>query len=225
MIKVFRVMVMGLVLACILLGIWQLRGPHPARQFSDPVAAALRVLKPVAVAVPEPEFQAPLTATASKHDAETSPVRNAESTSPTVKNRCWRTGPLDEGEIRAVLKRFAAPEYGARVIQETRHDKVADWVYLPPLPSSAAAREEQRRLGDLGVQDLAGVTTGPMRNGLSLGLFAEPGGALRRVAELKALGVTARIEPRYRDLERNFMVVRSATVPDAEHSWRSVACE
>ncbi|MGB2941703.1 MAG: hypothetical protein WBB79_02580, partial [Candidatus Macondimonas sp.] len=69
------------------------------------------------------------------------------------------------------------------------------------------------------------VTTGPMRNALSLGLFVEPGGALRRVAELKALGVTARIEPRYRDLERNFMVVRSATVPDARHSWRPVACE
>jgi hypothetical protein len=214
---------MGLVLACVMLGIWQLRGVHPTRAASEPVAVALQVSRPVAV--PEPEFQAPLTSTVSEHDAGTSPVRNAESASPAVQNRCWRTGPLDEGEVRAVLKRFAAPEYGARVIQETRHDKVADWVYLPPLSSSAAAREEQRRLGDLGVEDLAVVTTGPMRNGLSLGLFAEPNGALRRVAELKALGVAAHIEPRYRDLQRNFMVVRSVAMPDAAHSWRSVACE
>ena len=127
--------------------------------------------------------------------------------------------------MRTVLKRFAAPEFNARLVQEARRDKVADWVYFPPLATLAAAREEQRRLVDLGVQDLAVVTTGPMRNGLSLGLFAEPGGALRRVAELKALGVTARIEPRYWDLERNFMVVRSATVPDVGHSWRPVACE
>lgn len=214
---------MGLVLACVMLGIWQLRGVHPTRTTSAPVAAALQVLKPVAV--PEPELQAPSPSTAAKHDAETAPARNAESASPAVQNRCWRTGPLDDGEIRAVLKRFAAPEYGARVIGETRHDKVADWVYLPPFSSLDAAREEQRRLGDLGVEDLAVVTTGPMRNGLSLGLFAEPNGALRRVAELKVLGVTARIEPRYRDLHRNFMVVESAHAPDDDHSWRPVACQ
>lgn len=214
---------MGLVLACVMLGIWQLRGVHPTRAASAPVAAALQVLKPVAV--PGPELQAPLPSTASEPDAETAPARNAESASPVVQNRCWRTGPLDEGEIRAVLKRFAAPEYGARVIGETRHDKVADWVYLPPFSSLGAAREEQRRLGDLGVEDLAVVTTGPMRNGLSLGLFAEPNGALRRVAELKVLGVAARIEPRYRDLQRNFMVVGSARAPDDGHSWRPVACQ
>lgn len=84
---------------------------------------------------------------------------------------------------------------------------------------------EQRRLSDLGVEDLAVVTTGPMRNGLSLGLFAEPNGALRRVAELKVLGVTARIEPRYRNLHRNFMVVESVHAPDDDHSWRTVACQ
>lgn len=214
-------MVMGLVLACILLGIWQLRGPHPARQLSEPGAAVLQVLKPVAA--PEPEFQAPpIIRTERGADPVPTPAPDVGSG---VRDRCWRTGPLDEGKMRTVLKRFAAPEFNARLVQEARRDKVADWVYFPPLATLAAAREEQRRLADLGVQDLAVVTTGPMRNGLSLGLFAEPGGALRRVAELKALGVTARIEPRYRDLERNFMVVRSATVPDAEHSWRPVACE
>lgn len=216
-------MVMGLLLACILLGIWQLRGTHPARQPSEPGAAVLQVLKPVAA--PEPEFQAPpIVRTERGADPVPAPAPDGRSEAG-VRDRCWRTGPLDEGKIRTGLKRFAAPEFNARLVQEARRDKVADWVYFPPLATLAAAREEQRRLADLGVQDLAVVTTGPMRNGLSLGLFAEPGGALRRVAELKALGVTARIEPRYRDLERNFMVVRSETVPDAEHSWRPVACE
>ena len=223
MIKVFRVIVMGLLLACMLLGIWQLRGTHPARQPSGPGAAVLQVLKPVAA--PEPEFQAPPIVRA-EHGADPVPAPAPAGISETgVRDRCWRTGPLDEGKMRTVLKRFAAPEFNARLVQEARRDKVADWVYFPPLETLAAAREEQRRLADLGVQDLAVVTTGPMRNALSLGLFVEPGGALRRVAELKALGVTARIEPRYRDLERNFMVVRSATVPDARHSWRPVACE
>lgn len=214
---------MGLLLACMLLGIWQLRETHPDRQPSGAGAAVLQVLKPVAA--PEPEFQtSPIVRTEHGADPVLAPAPE-EGSEAEVRDRCWRTGPLDEGKMRMVLKRFAAPGFNARLVQEARRDKVADWVYLPPLGTLAAAREEQRRLADLGVQDLAVVTTGPMRNGLSLGLFAEPGGALRRVAELKALGVTARIEPRYRDLERNFMVVRSATVPDAEHSWRPVACE
>lgn len=214
---------MGLLLACMLLGIWQLRVTHPARQSSEPDATVLQVLKPVAA--PEPEFQAPPIVKAERGPDPVPAPAPDEIPDARVRDRCWRTGPLDEGKMRTVLKRFAAPEFNVRLVQEARRDKVADWVYFPPLATLAAAREEQQRLADLGVQDLAVVTTGPMRNALSLGLFAEPGGALRRVAELKAVGVTARIEPRYRDLERNFMVVRSATVPDAEHSWRPVACE
>lgn len=218
-----RALVLSLVLACVLLGIWQLRGTHPDRQPSEPDAAVLQVLKPVAA--PEPEFELPPIIRV-EHGADSVPVPAPDGGSGEgIRERCWRTGPLDDRDIQVGLKQFAAPEFNARLIQEDRRDKVADWVYLPPLATLAAAREERRRLADLGVQDLAVVTTGPMRNGLSLGLFAEPGGALRRVAELKALGVTARIEPRYRDLERNFMVVRSTTVPDAEHSWRPVACE
>lgn len=214
---------MGLLLACVLLGIWQLRGTHPARQPSGPGAAVLQVLKPVAA--PEPELQAPPIIIAG-HGADPVPAPAPDGGSGEgIRERCWRTGPLDDEEIQTGLKRFAAPEFNARLIREVRRDKLADWVYLPPMATLAEAREEQRRLADLGVRDLAVVSTGPMRNGLSLGLFAEPGGALRRMAELKALGVTARIEPRYRDLERNFLVVRSATVPDAEHSWRPAACE
>ena len=78
----------------------------------------------------------------------------------------------------------------------------------------------------LGIEDVAVVTSGAMRNGLSLGVYAEAGGALRRMAALKDLGIDARIEPRYRERRRFYLVVRAVEAPrfDPAASVRPTAC-
>ena len=211
---------MGLVWACVMLGLWQLRGVHAVRMSSAPSASALHGWASHA----QLETASSVAPAAAGPDGGISEDAKSPA-SAVVEGKCWRAGPLEEEEIRRILKRYPAPEYDGRVVREIQREKVAEWVYLPPLPSAAAAREELRRLADLGVEDIAVVTTGPMRDGLSLGLYAEPGGAQRRLAALKAVGVTARIEARYRDVERKFIRMRSTAVPDLVPSWRSVACE
>lgn len=211
---------MVVVLASLLLGIWQFRSTHPVRRESN--VPALQILKNVAVA--ETEFQAhPMPANGHAVDAISLAPEAKHGREPEY--RCWRAGPLDEGAAGAAMKQFAAPEFKARVIREVQRKKVADWVYLPPMATPTAAREEQRRLADLGVEDLAVVVNGPRRNAISLGLFVESGGALRRVAELQAKGVKARVEPRFQNMERIFIVVQSRNMPGSNMTWRLAACE
>lgn len=195
--------VLSLVLGAVLLGLWQLRS-RELRGSERPVAA----LQPLIANTAAP----PMAASA---QTESPAVAGQEAPAPADPPpvRCWRIGPLDEIALRAAKTRFAAPEFTAAVAQEVQRDKVADWIYLPPRPTLAAAREEERRLRDLGVQDLAVVTNGMMRNGLSLGVYAEAGGALRRMAELRSLGVEARIEPRFRERQRAYLRVRAVDAP------------
>lgn len=214
-----RAAVLCLVLGSALLGIWQLRSVAPR----DP-APTVAPLQPFVDHAEAPSSVA-ATETASIAVAAVS-AQEAPAPIGSLPLRCWRIGPLDEAALRAARARFGAAEFGATVSQEVQRDKVADWVYLPPRPTFAAARDEERRLRDLGVQDLAVVTSGVMRNGLSLGVYAEAGGALRRMAELKDLGVEARIEPRYRERQRSYMVVRAIDAPRFEPAAvvRWIAC-
>lgn len=214
-----RAAVLSLVLCSALLGVWQLRSVSPRSP-----APTVTPLQPL---VEHAEVPAPGAATATVSIAvAAAPEQEAPAPIGSPPARCWRIGPLDEAGLRAARTRFGAAEFGATVSQEVQRDKVADWVYLPPRPTLAAARDEERRLRDLGVQDLAVVTSGVMRNGLSLGVYAEAGGALRRLAELRDLGVEARIEPRYRERQRSYMVVRAVDAPRFEPAAvvRSIAC-
>lgn len=204
MFRVLRMAVLSLVLGAVLLGLWQLRSREP-RGSERPVAA----LQPLVGNTAAP----PMAASAQTESPAVAAGEESAVPADPPPVRCWRIGPLDEIALRAAKTRFAAPEFTAAVAQEVQRDKVADWIYLPPRPTLAAAREEERRLRDLGVQDLAVVTSGMMRNGLSLGVYAEAGGALRRMAELRSLGVEARIEPRFRERQRAYLRVRAVDAP------------
>ena len=215
--RLMRIAVLSLVLGSLLLGVWQLRSVSP-RSSGSTVATLQPFIAGADAPVPVTSPETASGAVASRQEASVS------VDSPPV--RCWRIGPLDEAGMRAAKTRFAAPEYAMAESQEVQRDKVADWIYLPPRPTLAAARDEERRLRELGVQDLAVITSGVMRNGLSLGLYAGAGGAWRRMAELKDLGVDARIEPRYRERRQTYVIVRAAEAPRFEPAAgvRSIAC-
>ncbi len=68
-------------------------------------------------------------------------------------------------------------------------------VYLPPLESRAAAIKVVYELRDRGVRDVAIISAGPLRNGVSLGVYRNAKNALRRVARIEALGYSVRHAP------------------------------
>lgn len=69
-------------------------------------------------------------------------------------------------------------------------------VYVPPLPDVAAARARVAELRAAGVRDLIVITEGPLRNGISLGVYKGRDGAERRLQNLATLGITAQMQVR-----------------------------
>lgn len=196
-----RIAILSLVLLCLLLGIWQLRGAAPSAGSVENASVAIL------------------------HAVGSTPGSGTDRSPPDpVGGRCWRAGPLDEDDARKIVNRLIASGVAAETVVEIRREKVADWVYLPPFETQAAARAELQRLRGMGIDDLAVVMIGPMRHGLSLGLFAEPNRALQRVTDLKAIGVDAQIEPRYLERRRTDVLVRSLRPPEAGLSWNAAVC-
>lgn len=73
-------------------------------------------------------------------------------------------------------------------------------VYLPPLSSQEKAYALAKELGEQSVKDYFVITNPNDKvNGISLGLFSQKTGALKRIAQLRNLGYQAKIEVRYRD--------------------------
>ena len=83
---------------------------------------------------------------------------------------------------------------------ELRHEERAaprnHRVYLPPLESRAAAVAAVNEIRARGIRDVAIISAGPLRNGVSLGVYRKAKNALRRVAQMEGLGYHARHAPR-----------------------------
>ena len=68
-------------------------------------------------------------------------------------------------------------------------------VYLPPLESRAAAVAAVYEIRARGIRDVAIINAGPLRNGVSLGVYRSAENALRRVARMEGLGYRVRHAP------------------------------
>jgi len=71
------------------------------------------------------------------------------------------------------------------------------WVFVPPLPSKAAAEKKAGELRQFGITDYFIVPDGFSRYAISLGVFSSEKGGQDRLAELKDKGIrSARLAPR-----------------------------
>ena len=68
-------------------------------------------------------------------------------------------------------------------------------VYLPPFESRRSASEKMRELQSQGVHDIAVIPSGPLKNAVSLGVFASKKNLEQRVARLEQLGHSVVWEP------------------------------
>lgn len=117
----------------------------------------------------------------------------AEATAPV---QCLRFGPYASP---AALRRAHARIQGRAIVVRVRElpgEAPEGWrVYMPPLPSAAAAEAQVVRMAAAGIEDLVVLREGEQANGIALGRYSTEATALRRRAALAAAGFQAQVAP------------------------------
>jgi hypothetical protein len=111
---------------------------------------------------------------------------------------CFEWGSFTLADAPRVQKALEPLSLGARLGQRRTEETAGWWVYLPPQGSRQNALKKAAELKSLGVDEYFVVADeGPVRWGVSLGVFRNEDAALARLASLRRLGVrTAEIGAR-----------------------------
>ena len=144
-----------------------------------------------AAAPAEARTAAPATSAASPAEPDSS--REAGS-APSI---CFVAPGLESPQAAAEAEAWLRAR-GVHEIDTRREEPAAPRdhrVYLPPFESRAAAIEAVYELRDRGIRDVAIISAGPLRNGVSLGVYRSAENALRRVARIEGLGYPVRHAP------------------------------
>lgn len=106
---------------------------------------------------------------------------------------CVRIANIDKKAVRdALATKLLAQELTVLERGEAFEERQTYWVYIPPLKSTAAAREVITTLTKLKQRDFMLVRVGEFENAISLGLFSQQEGAEKRLKEINALGLKTR---------------------------------
>lgn len=171
----------ALLVANILLFVWAGESPVPGH-------GGRLVLKTNS---PSLEAVAPLSGD-QRRQIETSRLENAE--------RCFVLGPYDgRADAQRDLDAVRARQWTASLRESSHRFKVGDWIYLPPYDSLSEASEVVRQLKARGLRDVYVVAASRWENAVALGLYSNPAGVRRRLAELHDLGLRPEVEPRFRE--------------------------
>ena len=124
-------------------------------------------------------------------------VRAARS--PAASNapvRCFSFGPFDTPAVlRRAMARLQSAGAVARV-REAMSGTPNGWrVFLPPQPTSEAARALADRIAAAGFDDFLVLAEGPERNGIALGRFGTETAAQRHADALAKAGFAAQVAP------------------------------
>lgn len=110
---------------------------------------------------------------------------------------CLELGPfLTQADLRQVMTTLTPHAERVQYRQTRAMANRGYWVHLPAQGSRDAALAAARELSVKGLRDYYVVTAGERENTISLGLFRERSNAQKRLAEVRALGFDARLQPR-----------------------------
>ena len=113
---------------------------------------------------------------------------------------CYALGPFkDNKQSSSVAGKLR--DIGAQTDEREEVNSVplGFWVYLPPYDDWKAARADVLALEKKGLKDIFIMGRGAMKNAVSLGLFKNEKGAKERIAQVKKMGKTPKMEPQERD--------------------------
>jgi hypothetical protein len=120
----------------------------------------------------------------------------------------WKGLPAAEFEHGRDALRNLASEQPLSVM-ETPLQKMY-WVVFPPLPSREAALTKLGEIKALGIKEALTITEGPLRNGISLGLYGNEELARRQIRDLESKGLTSlNIETRPKEGTGYYFVIKS----------------
>jgi hypothetical protein len=137
------------------------------------------------------ERKAPLPAVASVATPTPPPVEIPKDEAP----QCFRFGPFAD----AASADAAAAKLRASVRKAATHAASGNgkgWtVWLPPFADMTTAQAKALEIAGAGIKDYYVVAQGPQVNAIMLGRYGGEDNALRRIAELRAKGIEAQVQP------------------------------
>ena len=124
-------------------------------------------------------------------------------------NVCLEWGAFTDQEKGAVLAALEPLHLGRQMTQRRVENTSAYWVYLPPLPSKAAAERRVAELRALGLKDFFILNDGALRNAISLGVFKTEDSANKFLDALRTQGVSnAKAGARTQTMQQTVIVLR-----------------
>jgi hypothetical protein len=127
--------------------------------------------------------------------ATTTSIPPVETAAKNAAPQCFRFGPFAD----AASAESAAAKLRASVQKATTRTTSGggkDWtVWLPPFADMTAAQAKALEIAGAGIKDYYVVAEGAQANAIMLGRYGSEANAQRRIAELQAKGIQARVLP------------------------------
>ena len=132
-------------------------------------------------------------------------------------NVCLEWGGFTDPEKGAALAALEPLQLGKQLSQRRIESTSAYWVYVPPLPSKAAAERKVAELRNQGLKDFFILNDGPQKNAISLGVFKTEDTANKFLETAKSRGVkTAKSGVRTQTIQQTLFVMRDPQPAQAE---------
>lgn len=124
-------------------------------------------------------------------------------------NVCLEWGGFTDAERPAALAALEPLQLGRQMSQRKIESTSAYWVFLPPLPSKAAAERRVAELKAEGLKDFFILNDGAQKNAISLGIFKTEDAANKFLDAVREKGVkNARYGARAQTIQQTFVVLR-----------------
>jgi len=132
-------------------------------------------------------------------------------------NVCLEWGGFTDAEKAGALAALEPLHLGKQMSLRRIESTSAYWVYLPPLPSKAAADRKVTELKAQGLKDFFILSEGAQKNAISLGVFKTEGAADKFLEAVKAKGVkNAKYGARAQTIQQTIVVLRDPQPAQAE---------
>lgn len=173
--------------------------------------AVAEVTEEEPVAIPEAEAAEPvkMVEVTAETEPESGPVAVAPAPEADPVLVCGRIGPFSEEKAaQANRDALVAKGLSADIDRATEQVQKGYWVLIPALPSRAEGQEEVAKLREAGETDIWLFNKGPLKNAISLGLYAGEKNANRRSKQVNKLGFTSEVQPKISESTRYWLEFR-----------------
>lgn len=110
---------------------------------------------------------------------------------------CYQLGPFEDGSlVEKFGEKLDKKGFSHRSFTSDEGTATSFWVYIPPVESRADAIQAAQVLRAAGINDSMVIATGPKKNAISLGIYANEYDAKKRHEQITKLGQRPQLESR-----------------------------